>query len=179
MEPSGEGLIQPLRTPALISGLRLTPPLPGDRCWMARALERAREAESLGEVPVGAVLVQNDRILAEGFNRTRTRPDPTAHAEVEVLRAAALRTGGWRLLDATLYVTLEPCAQCAGALVLARVGRLVFGASDPKAGMVGSLGNLVQDPRLNHRMRVTGGVLGEASAELLRTFFSQRRKKDP
>jgi tRNA(adenine34) deaminase len=177
MEPAGQGPVVPLRSPDGVSGIRLTPPLEGDRRWMARALERAQEAALHGEVPVGAVLVRNDRMLAEGFNQTRSHPDPTAHAEVEVLRAAARREGGWRLLDTTLYVTLEPCAQCAGALVLARVGRLVFGASDPKAGMVGSLGNLVQDPRLNHRIAVTSGVLESECAALLRSFFHQRRRR--
>ncbi|TVP79894.1 MAG: nucleoside deaminase [Gemmatimonadales bacterium] len=142
---------------------------------MARALEQARRAATLGEVPVGAVLVSGGRMVAEGHNRTRTRPDPTAHAEVEVLREAARRTGDWRLEDATLYVTLEPCAQCAGSLVLARVRRLVWGAPDPKAGMAGSLGNLVQDRRLNHRIQMTTGVLADASALLLRTFFRARR----
>jgi len=142
---------------------------------MARALERAREARERGEVPVGAVVVLRDRLLAEGRNRTVERSDPTAHAEVVAIREAARRIGDWRLLDTTLYVTLEPCAQCAGSIVLARVPRVVYGAYDPKAGMAGSLGNLLQDPRLNHRARVTGGVLVEASAELLRGFFRERR----
>ncbi len=142
---------------------------------MARALERAREARERNEVPVGAVVVHGGRILAEGHNRTVEWCDPTAHAEVVVLRKAAHRLGDWRLTDATLYVTLEPCTQCAGASVLARISRLVYGAPDPKSGMVGSLGNLVQDPRLNHRMRVTSGVLAEASGRLLKEFFRERR----
>ena len=129
---------------------------------MARALEMARLAEARSEVPVGAVLVLNGRIVAEGHNRTRTDADPTAHAEVVVLRAAARRLGQKILPGATLYVTLEPCALCAGAIVLARVHRLVFGARDPKAGMAGSLDNLVQDPRLNHSVELTAGVLGRA-----------------
>jgi tRNA(adenine34) deaminase len=145
---------------------------------MARALERALESLERGEVPVGGVLVKDDRILAEGRNRTIEWADPTAHAEVVAIRAAARRLGDWRLEGVTLYVTLEPCAQCAGAIVLARIPRLVFGASDPKAGMVGSLGNLVQDARLNHRARVTRGVLGEPSAALLRGFFRERRSVD-
>ncbi len=153
----------------------LQPPLEGDRMWMARALERAREAWDRGEVPVGAVLVRDGAILSEASNHTVDWSDPTAHAEVVAIREAARRTGDWRLLDTTLYVTLEPCAQCAGAIVLARIPRLVFGASDPKAGMVGSLGNLVQDPRLNHRAQLTAGVLPEASAQLLRQFFRERR----
>ncbi len=142
---------------------------------MARALERAEEAWLLGEVPVGAVLVGEGDILAEGFNRTITWTDPTAHAEVVTLRAAARRLGVPRLPGTTLYVTLEPCAQCAGAIVLARVRRVVFAAADPKAGMAGSLGNLVQDPRLNHRAELTRGVLEEPAGELLRAFFRERR----
>jgi tRNA(adenine34) deaminase len=142
---------------------------------MARALERAREARLLDEVPVGAVVVRGDRLLAEGANRTLAWNDPTAHAEVVALREAARRAGEPRLTDATLYVTLEPCAQCAGAAVLARVERVVYAASDPKAGMAGSLGNLLQDPRLNHRTAVTRGVLADAASELLRAFFKERR----
>ncbi|MSR23094.1 MAG: nucleoside deaminase [Gemmatimonadetes bacterium] len=143
---------------------------------MARALERAREAWVRGEVPVGAVLVRGDRVLSEGMNRTRESTDPSAHAEVLAVREGARRLGDWRLLDTTLYVTLEPCAQCAGALVLARVPRVVYGASDPKGGMAGTLGNLLQDSRLNHRARVTMGVLEEAAAALLREFFGERRE---
>ncbi len=142
---------------------------------MARALEMARWARELGEVPVGAVLVQGDRLLAEGFNRTRSWVDPTAHAEVVVIREGARQLQDWRLLDTTLYVTLEPCAQCAGAIVLARIPRVVYGASDPKAGMVESLGNLLQDGRLNHRAEVTPGVLGDEAGYLLRGFFRERR----
>lgn len=142
---------------------------------MARAMELARVAALHGEVPVGAVLVRGGRIVAEGHNQTRTDADPTAHAEVVVLRAASARQGDFRLEDTTLYVTLEPCTMCAGALVLGRVPRVVFGASDPKAGMAGSLGNLLQDPRLNHRAALTAGVLGEASGDLLRAFFRARR----
>jgi tRNA(adenine34) deaminase len=142
---------------------------------MARALEQARRAELEDEVPVGAVLVLDGALIAEGHNRTRSWNDPTAHAEVVVLRGAARRVGAARLPGATLFVTLEPCAQCAGALVLARAKRVVYGASDPKAGMVGSLGNLVQDPRLNHRVEVTAGVLAEPTSRILRAFFRARR----
>ena len=124
---------------------------------------------------MGAVLVRSGRIVAEGHNRTATTADPTAHAEVVTLRAAAERLGDFRLTDSTLYVTLEPCAMCSGAIVLARVPRVVYGAPDPKAGMAGSLGNLLQDRRLNHRCSVTSGVDGDASGELLRTFFRERR----
>ena len=142
---------------------------------MTRALEMAKMAASKGEVPVGAVLTHADAILAEGHNLTVTTKDPTAHAEVVVIREAAQKRGDWRLTECTLYVTLEPCAMCAGALVLSRVKRLVFGASDPKAGMVESLGNLVQDERLNHRVDVTGGVLAGEASDLLKDFFRARR----
>ena len=142
---------------------------------MARAMEMARRAEARSEVPVGAVLVLGGRLVAEAHNRTRTDSDPTAHAEVVVLRAAARKLGLRVLPDATLFVTLEPCAQCAGAIVLARVRRLVYGASDPKAGMAGSLDNLVRDPRLNHSVELTAGVLAESAGELLRSFFRARR----
>ncbi len=124
---------------------------------------------------MGAVLVRDGRILAEGHNLTFTLSDPTAHAEVVAIRAAAAAQGDFRLMDSTLYVTLEPCAMCSGAIVLARVPRVVYGATDPKAGMAGTLGNLLQDSRLNHRCEVTAGVLADASAELLRSFFRARR----
>ena len=142
---------------------------------MARALEMARVAGSKGEVPVGAVITKAGRLLSQGHNRTVTVKDPTAHAEVAVLRKAAAQLGDWRLLECTLYVTLEPCAMCAGALVLSRLPRLVFGAPDPKSGMVGSLGNVVQDERLNHRIEVTGDVLADACGMLLKEFFRARR----
>ena len=142
---------------------------------MTRALELAESAASRGEVPVGAVLTKDQEIVAEGHNLTVTSNDPTAHAEVVVIREAAQKLGDWRLTGCTLYVTLEPCAMCSGALVLSRVRRLVFGAWDPKAGMVGSLGNLVQDERLNHRIEVTGGTLADASGDLLKAFFQARR----
>jgi tRNA(adenine34) deaminase len=144
---------------------------------MQRALEQAHAAalSAAAEVPVGAVLVASGRLIAESPNRIRTDTDPTGHAELIVLRRAAARLGQARLTDATLYVTLEPCAMCAGAIVLARIRRLVFGASDPKTGMCGSLGCIVQDPRLNHRVEITSGVLAEASAALLRDFFRTRR----
>ena len=146
-----------------------------DAIWMARAFEMALLAGTRGEVPVGAVVTQRGQLLAEGHNLTVTERDPTAHAEVVVLREAARRIGDWRLLECTLYVTLEPCAMCAGASVLSRIPRLVFGATDPKAGMVGSLENLAQDERLNHTIQVTGGVLAEASGTLLKEFFRARR----
>jgi tRNA(adenine34) deaminase len=144
---------------------------------MQRALEQAHAASLRAEVPVGAVLVWHERLVAEAHNLTYTLPDPTAHAEQLVLRAAGVRLGTGRLLEATLYVTLEPCAMCAGALVLARISRLVYAAPDPKAGMCGSLGNLVQDPRLNHRMALTAGVLAAPAGALLRGFFRARRNR--
>jgi tRNA(adenine34) deaminase len=147
----------------------------GDERWMRRALELAEEAGRSDEVPVGAVLVAPDGRTFAAHNRTRELSDPTAHAEMLALRKAASEEGDWRLLGYELYVTLEPCAMCAGAIVLARLDRLVFGASDPKAGMCGSLGNIVQDPRLNHTVRLTGGILAEEAGEILSGFFRERR----
>lgn len=149
--------------------------LPEDALYMAEALALAREAEALGEVPVGAVVVREGRIVGRGHNRRETWGDPTAHAEILAIREAAAALGGWRLTGCSLYVTLEPCVMCAGAVVLARLDRLVFGAYDPKGGAVGSLMNVVQDERLNHRVNVTSGVEAEASAALLRRFFQSRR----
>jgi len=146
-----------------------------DAAFMARALDQALAAYAEEEVPIGAVIVVDGRVIAEGRNRTRTWHDPTAHAEVVALRRAAARVGDWRLTEATLYVTLEPCAMCAGAMVLGRIRRLVYAAADPKAGMCGSLGNLVQDARLNHRIPVTTGVLEQPAGEMLRRFFRARR----
>jgi tRNA(adenine34) deaminase len=143
---------------------------------MARALEQAYAARELGEVPVGAVIVRRGELVAESHNLTLTLADPTAHAEVVALRRAALRLGDWRLLETTLYVTLEPCAMCSGAIVLGRVPRVVYGATDPKAGMGGTLGNLLQDPRLNHRCVVTAGVGSDRTGALLKDFFRERRK---
>lgn len=154
---------------------QLTPPLPEDALWMQRALEQAHAAASEGEVPVGAVVVQDGKLIAEARNQTRKNTDPTGHAEIIALRRAAERLGEWWLPDATLYVTLEPCAMCAGAIVLARVTRLVFAAADPKSGMCGSLSCIVQDPRLNHRVDLTSGVLAEPASALLRGFFRARR----
>ncbi|HUF50503.1 MAG TPA: tRNA adenosine(34) deaminase TadA [Longimicrobiales bacterium] len=142
---------------------------------MQRALELAYAAATVAEVPIGAVIVYQGRLIAEAHNLTRTEDDPTAHAELVALRRAARRLGSSRLLDTTMYVSLEPCAMCAGALVLAKVTRLVFGAPDPKTGMCGSLGCIVTDPRLNHRLELTGGVLSEPAGELLRRFFRARR----
>lgn len=146
-----------------------------DRAWMARALEVARAGAARGEVPVGAVVVREAQVLAEAHNRTVSWSDPTAHAESVAIRAAARRLGDWRLEGCTLYATLEPCAQCAGAVVLARIPRLVFAAPDPKSGMAGSLEDLVRDVRLNHAAEVVSGVLAQESADLLRAFFRARR----
>ena len=156
--------------------VRLSPRREGDALWMARALEMARVARLREEVPVGAVLVRGKDLVAEGHNLTLMESDPTAHAEIVVIRAGAGERGYPRLEDCTLYVTLEPCACCAGAIVLARISRVVYGAADPKAGMAGSLENLLQDPRLNHRAEVTAGVLASASADLLTSFFRARRR---
>lgn len=142
---------------------------------MAHALDLARRAEEQGEVPVGAVIVLHGRVLGEGHNRTVTDADPTAHAEVVAIRAAAVEMGDWRLLDTTLYVSLEPCAMCAGAIVLARIERVVFATPDPKAGMGGSLDNLLQDDRLNHRCDVHSGVRARESSDMLKAFFRARR----
>jgi tRNA(adenine34) deaminase len=146
-----------------------------DTRWMEIALEEARAGAANGEVPIGAVVVCGNELRARDHNRTRELSDPTAHAEVLVLRGAAARAGDWRLGGCTLYVTLEPCAMCAGALVLARIDRLVFATPDPKAGMCGSLGNIVKDERLNHSVSVESGPLAEQAAELLRDFFRERR----
>ena len=147
-----------------------------DEAWMRLALEEAADAEALGEVPVGAVIVRGGELVARGHNLTHTHQDPSAHAEMVAIRRAAQATGHWRLLDCTLYVTLEPCAMCSGAIVLARIPRLVYAAPDPKAGMCGSLENLVQHPRLNHRVQLTPGVLALEAGDMLRAFFRARRK---
>ena len=142
---------------------------------MRAALDEARAATRHDDVPIGAVVVHGDRIIGAGHNERERRQDPTAHAETLALRAAAATLGSWRILDATLYVTLEPCAMCAGAIVLARVPRVVWGAPDPKAGAAGSVLDVLAEPALNHRPQTLGGVLEDACAELLRGFFEQRR----
>ncbi len=147
-----------------------------DQRWMQAALSEADHAALHGDVPVGCVIVGADgEELGRGRNRRELSGDPTAHAEIEALREAAARTKHWRIEGATVYVTLEPCAMCAGALVNARIRRLVFGASDPKAGAIVSLFSLGSDPRLNHRFEVTQGVYAEAGAEKLRRFFARLR----
>ncbi len=146
-----------------------------DKEGMRLALTEAERASAEGEVPVGAVVVRESDVIGRGRNRRESLDDPLAHAELLAIRQAAQATGGWRLSRCTLFVTLEPCAMCAGALVASRVERLVFGASDPKAGFCGSLGNLVRDPRLNHCVSVTGGVLADECSRLLRRFFAGLR----
>jgi tRNA(adenine34) deaminase len=146
-----------------------------DLHFMSRALELAQGAQAAGEVPVGAVVVKDGRIIGEGANQPIGRHDPTAHAEIVALRAAAQAFGSYRLLDTTLYVTLEPCPMCAGAMVHARVKRLVFATTDLRAGAAGTVFNIVQHPALNHRLECVGGVLAEPCRELLRNFFLVRR----
>ena len=146
-----------------------------DAHWMRCALELARGAQAQGEVPVGAVVVLNDEIIGEGWNRPIATQDPTAHAEIVAIRAAAARSDNYRLTGATLYVTLEPCAMCAGAMVHARVARLVYGAADPACGAAGSAFDLLRGAPFNHRVAVTGGVLQEVCSEELRAFFVARR----
>ncbi|HLL53104.1 MAG TPA: tRNA adenosine(34) deaminase TadA [Myxococcaceae bacterium] len=149
-----------------------------DAEYMEQALALAAEAASLGEVPVGAVAVKDGQVVGRGYNRREIDRDPFAHAELLALAAAAKSLGVWRLTGVTLYVTLEPCAMCAGAMVQGRVTRLVFGAQDPKAGAVGSLYNLVQDARHNHRVVVQGGVLAERCGSILKEFFRALRDRN-
>jgi len=146
-----------------------------DDRFLDEALQLARDAAAAGDVPVGALVVQGDRVIARAANRTVREQDPTAHAELLAIRDAARSLGRWRLNDCTLYVTLEPCAMCAGAVVLARMARVVFGAWDEKAGMAGSVGDILRHPRLNHRPETLGGVRAAESAALLSEFFASRR----
>jgi tRNA(adenine34) deaminase len=146
-----------------------------DQTFMERALELARAAAAAGEVPVGAVIVRHGEVIAAGSNRPISTCDPTAHAEIIALRTAGDLLRNYRLLDTTLYVTLEPCTMCASAMVHARVQRLVYGATDPRVGAAGSILNIVQHPSLNHRLEVTAGVLAEECGALLREFFAARR----
>jgi tRNA(adenine34) deaminase len=142
---------------------------------MLLAIDHARRALEHDDVPIGAVVVRDGEVIGSGRNERELREDPTAHAEILALREAAAQLGSWRVLDSTLYVTLEPCAMCAGAIVLARVPRVVYGTIDPKAGAAGSVLNVLAEPRLNHRPEVSGGLLADESADLLRTFFAARR----
>jgi tRNA(adenine34) deaminase len=148
-----------------------------DAHYMERALQQARQAAGVGEVPVGAVIIRDGSVVAEAHNLIESTPDATAHAEMLALQQAARRAGSWRLDGMTLYVTLEPCPMCAGAMVLARLRRLVYGAPDPKKGAVDSVYDVLQHPANNHRVAVTSGVLAEPSAMLLRDFFAERRQR--
>lgn len=146
-----------------------------DEAMMRRALELAGRAAGHGDVPIGAVVARGEEVVGEAGNERELRRDPTAHAEVLALRRASERLGGWRLLDTVIYVTLEPCPMCAGAIALARVPRLVYGAADPKGGAVGGVIDLFAEPVVNHRPAVEGGLLADRSSALLESFFSERR----
>jgi tRNA(adenine34) deaminase len=148
---------------------------PGDEAMMVQALALAREAKQMGEVPVGAVVVRSGRILAQAHNLRETVNDPTAHAERLALELAGRSLGTWHLEECVLYVTLEPCVMCAGAIILSRIERLVYGADDPKAGGCKSLYSLVSDPRLNHRCQITSGIMARECGEVLKEFFQERR----
>lgn len=149
-----------------------------DQQFMLAAIEQARIAEDNGDVPIGAVIVNENQIIAKGCNQREQLADPTAHAEIIALTAASAALESWRLEGCTMYVTLEPCPMCAGALVLSRMDRLVYGCDDPKTGAVKSLYNIVQDQRLNHQLEVTAGVLAADCASLLQKFFEKRRTKN-
>lgn len=147
-----------------------------DVAWMGQALEQARLAANAGEVPVGALVIRDGEIIGQGHNRNLLDQDPTAHAEIVALRQAAKHVGNHRLGGCIVYATIEPCSMCAGALIHARVSRLVYGASDPKAGAAGSVLQVINDARLNHKMEVTAGVLGQQCSELLQDFFRRKRE---
>jgi tRNA(adenine34) deaminase len=148
---------------------------PRDEYFMRLALREAARALEHGDVPIGAVIIREGEVIGSAHNERELRADPTAHAELIALRDAARTLGSWRVLDAVMYVTLEPCAMCAGAIVLARLPRVVFGAADPKAGAAGSVFNVLDEPRLNHRPQVESGLLAQECADLLRAFFAPRR----
>jgi len=150
-----------------------------DCAFMRVALEQAAQSAAIGEVPIGAVLVHQNTIVAQSHNHRETWQDPTAHAELIVIREGAKMLGRWRLIDTTLLVTLEPCAMCLGAIILARIPRLVFGATDPKSGACGSVLDFASNPRLNHRVEVVGGVLAEDSQRMLTQFFKAIRTQQP
>jgi len=152
---------------------------PGDVHFMQLAFELAQQAQQTGEVPVGAVIVQDGVIVGRGYNNSITTADPTAHAEVIAMRNASRALGNYRLLGCTLYVTLEPCVMCIGALFHARIQRLVFAATDPKTGACGSIIDLPAETRLNHHMKVTSGVMAQEASTLLKQFFAERRKNQP
>ena len=149
-----------------------------DPIFMKEALKGAKEAEKLGEIPVGAVLVRENHVIARAFNEKEGRKNSTAHAEILLLQEASLKMMDWRLKSCTVYVTLEPCPMCAGALVQARIKRLVYGCSDPKAGACHSLYQITEDPRLNHQVQVSSGVLEEECRQILKNFFKDKRRKN-
>ncbi|WP_341280413.1 tRNA adenosine(34) deaminase TadA [Paenibacillus sp. FSL H8-0537] len=149
-----------------------------DEFWMQQAIEEARKAERIGEVPIGAIVVKDREIIGRGYNLRETQHDPTAHAEMVAIRDACKELDAWRLLDCTLYVTLEPCPMCAGAIVQSRVKRVVYGTGDPKAGCAGTLMNLLQEPRFNHETELTSGVLQQECATMLTQFFRKLRRKN-
>lgn len=150
-----------------------------DEKYMREALRQARKAEALLEVPIGCVIVQNDKIIARGYNRRNTDKNTLSHAELNAIRKASKKTGDWRLEDCTMYITLEPCQMCAGAIVQARMGRVVIGAMNPKAGCAGSVLNLLEMPEFNHQVQVKRGVLEEECSTMLSDFFRMLRKKKP
>ncbi|MBQ6370867.1 MAG: tRNA adenosine(34) deaminase TadA [Firmicutes bacterium] len=145
--------------------------------YMEEALQEAKKAAAMGEIPVGAVIVKDGEIISRGHNRTETDKDPTAHAEMIAIRGAAKALGGWRLPGCTLYVTLEPCSMCAGAIVWARIERLVIGTMDPKGGACGSVFNIVQEPKLNHHVEVETGCMQETCSDLMKSFFKDLRRR--
>lgn len=164
-----------------MSNLTVPPewPTPAEKheYWMKFAIEEARKAEAIGEVPIGAVIVHNNQIIGRGHNLRETTHDSTAHAEILAIRQASEALGAWRLLDCTLYVTLEPCPMCAGAIVQCRLPELVYGTTDPKAGCAGTLMNLLQEPRFNHRTDVVPDILQQECSQMLSQFFRRLRNK--
>ncbi len=148
-----------------------------DEYWMQLALQQAEKAAAMGEVPVGAVVVRDGEVIGEGYNQPISSHDPSAHAEVLALRDAAQRVGNYRLPNSTLYVTIEPCTMCAGTMIHARIGRLVYGATEPKAGMVESNPNIFQQPCYNHQLELRGGVLAQQCSEVISSFFRRRREE--
>ncbi|WP_414451702.1 tRNA adenosine(34) deaminase TadA [Burkholderia sp. 22PA0099] len=165
-----------LSSPAAPAASAVDPAAERDRYYMRMALEAAEQARAAGEVPVGAVIVRGDEVIARGFNHPIGGHDPSAHAEMAALRAAAQALGNYRLPGCELYVTLEPCLMCSGAIMHARIARVVFGAADPKTGACGSVIDAFANPQLNHHATVTGGVLADACGDALRTFFAERRR---
>jgi tRNA(adenine34) deaminase len=145
--------------------------------WMQEAIQAAKDAEAINEVPIGAVVVYNEQVIGRGYNTRETSLDPTAHAEMAAIRQASKALGAWRLLDCTLYVTLEPCPMCAGAIVQARLPKVIFGTTDPKAGCAGTLMNLLQEQRFNHQVEVIEGILQNECSALLSDFFRKLRKQ--